>query len=756
MWRISAVAGVATLTSWQLGKNSHSQSCWTDGYSHGLCCDIGKYGPGGNADCWDEVFTYHVCCNGTSAESEATSELRNHWEVPPLGTVDEISFGLFPTYQPGKDCWTGRNASYAKCCNLKMTPSADCWDHRFTSDRCCFLGEALGHPSPRPRHAEVNSTLRAVQISDPMVKCLELARLLTFDLEKKPRQCPQRYFFLATVGAGKGKDLRFVGGLCVPSSCTAEVTAKYLAPRVIPWWRSPRVVAQKLNASHVVPPMPLAVPYSEKSVFFWTARAPTEAFIERDRWDFAILEYKPEGQLSNGRKMLIFTACAAAFFHVTLPRDVEIENFLSPRFHLFRLGLPRGPKHLEIMRLLLTIMVLMIQVIDHGPWTPVKHHSGAAVLLLFRSCLGRVNIAFVVLLVHLSLSRRSLKQAISLQGWFKGMVFHGLKRLFVITPVLGFWNLVYVHMPFVDVPMNNIFKSQPLQLWYGERREQCKDSFHMAMSVLLIHVPVTGMASPCHHTAIFESLYQLDLLVFGLLSALGRLRTAQLSHLLWVLALFLSYSQVSPHEASFKDTSHSFTSLLPSALATLAISSWLPPHELPLAPRRGRMRLLTCCAMAGLLMTCLQDGLLHSEVVWPLQSWVEWLQIREHPKGRGYVIPCHLYELVLVWSLVVLLKQGWLNLNWQDGWSGMRALARMSLGVCVSNVFVLHFMGVFIYEDPVDLNTFSFGAHLLLVFAISLLVSSFVHILVEGPFACMIVDGLPQDVPNLPSAAAAA
>ncbi len=28
-----------------------------------------------------------------------------------------------------------------------------------------------------------------------------------------------------------------------------QVTAKYLAPRVIPWWRSPRVVAQKLNVS---------------------------------------------------------------------------------------------------------------------------------------------------------------------------------------------------------------------------------------------------------------------------------------------------------------------------------------------------------------------------------------------------------------------------------------------------------------------------------------------------------------------------
>ena len=37
---------------------------------------------------------------------------------------------------------------------------------------------------------------------------------------------------------------------------------------------------------------------------------------------FLLTRYKPEGQLSNGQKMLIFTACAAAFFHVTLPRSL--------------------------------------------------------------------------------------------------------------------------------------------------------------------------------------------------------------------------------------------------------------------------------------------------------------------------------------------------------------------------------------------------------------------------------------------------
>lgn len=90
---------------------------------------------------------------------------------------------------------------------------------------------------------------------------------------------------------------------------------------------------------------------------------------------------------------------------------MEHDHLLSPHFHLQRLGLPRGPWHLEVLRLGLTLTVLIIHMIDHGPWTPVPHRSAAAYVLLFRSCLSRVNVGFVVLLVHLSMSRRSLKQA---------------------------------------------------------------------------------------------------------------------------------------------------------------------------------------------------------------------------------------------------------------------------------------------------------------------------------------------------------
>lgn len=120
------------------------------------------------------------------------------------------------------------------------------------------------------------------------------------------------------------------------------------------------------------------------------------------------------------------------------------------------------------------------------------------------------------------------------------------------------------------------------------------------------------------------------------------------------------------------------------------------------------------------------------------------------------MLPCHCYELVLVFGLVVLLKQGWLTPRQESGWSCLRVLARMSTGICVSNLFMLHAMGAFFYEEPVDLNFFSFFAHLLVIFASSLLVSILVHILIEGPFACMLTDGLPQDLTAFPAAAAAA
>ncbi|CAL1144377.1 unnamed protein product [Cladocopium goreaui] len=386
-------------------------SCWTDGYSAELCCDTQTFGPGGNAGCWDgsetwrwsllvkdEGFTYKACCCDESHGCWVAPQLSQaapwgHWGEPPLGNpVEELSVGLFPTYEPGKDCWTGSAATYAKCCDLTMNPMGNiwnCWDNnRFTFERCCFLGEAaLGEAPPKPllRPALRAQATRAapeellfqrpagqecwvhgftfaacclaginscwdeifthaaccdgrpqlpqagpiVEATNPIVNCLDLSSHLTLDLEQRPRQCPQRYFYLATMGTAligadrKGfpwwypaddvqmvKPLRpqrmhFVGGICVPSSCSVEATASYLAPLVAPWWRSPRAKAQPLNASHVTLPPPLAVrhkafgdPKAKINLTFtaWTALRPAngEALADLDRcWVQRMASFTP-------------------------------------------------------------------------------------------------------------------------------------------------------------------------------------------------------------------------------------------------------------------------------------------------------------------------------------------------------------------------------------------------------------------------------------------------------------------------------
>ncbi|CAE8663382.1 unnamed protein product, partial [Polarella glacialis] len=52
--------------------------------------------------------------------------------------------GLFAGYEPGKDCWSP-GYTYERCCNFSLGPDGDvsCFNlHRFSFERCCFLGEA--------------------------------------------------------------------------------------------------------------------------------------------------------------------------------------------------------------------------------------------------------------------------------------------------------------------------------------------------------------------------------------------------------------------------------------------------------------------------------------------------------------------------------------------------------------------------------------------------------------------------------------
>lgn len=57
---------------------------------------------------------------------------------------------------------------------------------------------------------------------------------------------------------------------------------------------------------------------------------------------------------------------------------------------------------------------------------------------------------------------------------------------------------------------------------------------------------------------------------------------------------------------------------------------------------------------------------------------------------------CKLWRLRF--GLLVHMKQGWATPQRQEPWSLMRAVARMSYGICASNLFVLHLMSGFLYE----------------------------------------------------------
>lgn len=120
--------------------------------------------------------------------------------------------------------------------------------------------------------------------------------------------------------------LHFVGGLCVPESCTLEATAAYAVPLVVPWWRAPRPLPWRLNASHVALPGPLALPHrvyatAFKGLSMWTALRPTagEAFSARDRWDFVVMEHRALVTLSGERLKLL------------APRELRALDSIDPR-----------------------------------------------------------------------------------------------------------------------------------------------------------------------------------------------------------------------------------------------------------------------------------------------------------------------------------------------------------------------------------------------------------------------------------------
>ncbi|CAE7041536.1 unnamed protein product [Symbiodinium sp. CCMP2592] len=813
-----------------LSQSLPAEVCWTDEYSEELCCDR-RYGPEGNAACWAGELTFEGCCGETARALPEAGDLPFE-KVKTQDLHPQIGIGLFMTYEPGKDCWTGMGglASHAMCCDLSLSEygMGSCWDGwRYTFDRCCFLGEApafrppakpllrppkepaapkAGRGAARPSGVEcwqsdftfayccmqgaaacwddqftraaccdgIADPVEAWKVadaSDPQVICLLNTRNVALDLEQTPKHCPkERFFLLASLGPPvieedwtgtpwfrkpwsveglkresihRLQPLRpsrtsFVGGLCVPEPCSLETTAAYLAPRVVPWWRAPRPEPQLLNETHFLLPPPLAARHkvyrSQRLSSAWTAWVaprPTDADVFAEKlhgWEFAILEHgKYIGGSVSGLITVTLMILAAAATGLLVPREAsEFPPCLAPQFHLLRLGLARGPRDLDVVRLWLTAVVIFIHVVDHGPWLPVTQRTSGAWLWLLRSGLNRVNVAFVVLLVHLSISRRSLKQAITLWGWVRGLLYHILKRWLVISPVVSFWSFVFVHAPFTDVPMNNILKSHALFHHYSAKRDECEHPLHLLSSSFLVHGPLMGRASPCMNTDIFESLFQVDVVAFGLLSAMGRFRAATLAHLLWVLVASGCSKQAST------TPTRCFLRLAGAAEASFnGARSTCDPGHLFLVPRQQRLSPQATNSQPGchcVGATCLQDALTTGgEFEFPLPSLEGMANFLKalHPIGQEqYVIFCHFYELVFVLGMVIHLKLGWQALpQRQEGsWSLLRFLSRLSPGLCLSNLFVLHFAGAYVLDEPVELSVYVCCAYLLMTFVLSLFV----------------------------------
>ncbi|CAE7357726.1 unnamed protein product, partial [Symbiodinium necroappetens] len=243
-----------------LSQSLPSEVCWTDEYSEELCCDR-RYGPEGNSACWAGELTFEGCCGDAARDLQEAGDLPfKNMETQDLHP--QIGIGLFTTYEPGKDCWTGMGglASHAMCCDLSVSEygMGSCWDGwRYTFDRCCFLGEApafrppakpllrlpkepaapkAGRDVARPSGVEcwqsdftfayccmrgaapcwddqftraaccdgIADPVEAWKVtdaSDPQVICLLHTRNVALDLEQTPKHCPkERFFLLASLG----------------------------------------------------------------------------------------------------------------------------------------------------------------------------------------------------------------------------------------------------------------------------------------------------------------------------------------------------------------------------------------------------------------------------------------------------------------------------------------------------------------------------------------------------------------------------
>ncbi|CAJ1388945.1 unnamed protein product [Effrenium voratum] len=715
--------------------------CWIAGFSYELCCT----GPGGNPACWDGHFTFELCCHeNEGAETKARSAAVARYVLESSEELERV--GLFRDYVPHKDCWEPPNYTFEFCCDLKqgLRGRSVCWDGwRLTFERCCFRGlkgeegEGLeggddlpeapdlqaeelmplgaecwkegysyraccrveGAEEPQSCWDALHTELRCCQglaapaqrwrpvpKSSKAAQCLDAVHGRPLDLGVK--SCGSgRYFHLATLGKLRlRKDFwatavpwflapRFntsawarhvasfgptgvhehqvVGGLCLPSFCEPETVGAYVAPRVNPWWRFPRARALPLNASHVLLPPPLARPQqlirSHGFLPMWVSKSSCLALVNNsfcdEFWQFAV---------SERRRFAWDVPVALAL--VLLVVRLKIPASWAQR--------PSGSRP-DALRVLLTAAAVWTHTFSHGSWLPAERKQLGA-WFFSKDLTYKVNIGFVVLSTHLRLREPSRCVGLAIG-----------RRWLQLGPALGFWTLIYLYV-FVDcIPMNNAVKSSGLHRWYSERRSECQVPEHLVWSLLLLHEPITGRNSPCHNSDIFETQFWLDAVVVLLRAG----PSSWLAMPLWHVALYWRFLAIAEegHEWAFA-YSHGFRMLLPPAFLTMALWPVVFTRMRDLGAVLGV--LVDLLGFVLVALSCVQDLLAFGPTgSVPLRPWRQ---------AAAFQVS----ELLFVLGLLLLLRR--------DGstWPWTSRLSQLSLGINLSNLFVFHFLGGFLLEEP--------------------------------------------------------
>lgn len=546
----------------------------------------------------------------------------------------------------------------------------------------------------------------------------------------------------------------YQGSFCVPAACDEEVVGAWVAPCLAPWWNCPSRLPVVVNDTHVRLPPALAIrrTYPDFDHTWVSARPESVSPLAPRYYEFALREYRRSLNLTDKSRWLLF----GSLLFVMLAGVASCTGAAvscAPQVSWCRLASSRGPLCFDVCRVVLSTIVVLLHTLDHDNWRPIAQGSFPFYVWMMVRSLHRVNTSFAVLAVYLCLRRLSfVPRSRNLFSWLWNTLYHAIRRLVFLAPVTSIWTYVYFCFT-EDVPINHLLKNHGLYIWYGQNRIQCGHPWHLWSSIFYVHEAVFRDRSMCHNISIFEGLWQLDVVVFSLVSLLGLRFAGAASALFWYPSIILEKTTLSAD--SLKGVGHRSLNMMPAALATCAFFAAWPPvlssasEQLrsSVSRRTLRRKVVGLLSILCFVATAIPDI---ANIDWRGGGYLHEWGMRLHPDGLQYCLWGHLYELPHVAGVFMLLRE------WDDGSSIagvadcsattsrgadgdghvlLRVLARLAGGINISNLFIIHFCAGYLHDEAMEPSLIQVLGRTFAIFLCSTVVSLFVYFTVEAPCA---------------------